>query len=173
MSTGLAASTVTPGSTAPEASLIWPAIAACARTRLGKTSTHDRTTTAVLRARILPLLIPPGIDSWPTLFLFSFFRPFSSDPFSCAHDRQLTDQCQRGIAIRRGLYRVQLPRIQNVGPARRPYLGRKTLYRHDKARPPARRPCTHRPTAGVECRRHTNRQGRVSWPSTPLRRTIR
>ena len=36
------------------------------------------------------------------LFLPTFFRP-SSDPFSCAHHRQLTDQCERGITPRRGI----------------------------------------------------------------------
>src|SRR5262249_25653775 len=44
ISTGLAASTVTPGSTPPDSSLTTPAIEACARTTLGASSTQRNTT---------------------------------------------------------------------------------------------------------------------------------
>src|ERR1043166_3024719 len=43
--TGLAASTVTPGSTPPETSLTTPAIAACAKTTAGRRSSNDRSRT--------------------------------------------------------------------------------------------------------------------------------
>ena len=58
--------------------------------RAGMTSTEDTTKTAVLRARILPLLTPPGLTRGRR-------RP-SSTPQTVvieAHHRQLTDQCQR------------------------------------------------------------------------------
>ena len=49
ISTGLAASTVTPGSTPPEASLTTPVMAACAYAAAGKSRTASRTTNERLK----------------------------------------------------------------------------------------------------------------------------
>src|SRR4029079_16373656 len=55
--TGLAASTVTPGSTAPEASFTVPAIDACANAVAGIMSRHDATNNIRARTRIAFLLM--------------------------------------------------------------------------------------------------------------------
>jgi hypothetical protein len=57
MSTGLAASTVTPGNTAPDASFTVPAIEACANSEAGTTSRHARPKTTLVRTRMLRLLM--------------------------------------------------------------------------------------------------------------------
>src|SRR5580765_2371926 len=56
MRAGLAASTVTPGSTAPDESLTLPARPACANTTEGRTSTQERTAKPIANLRILCLL---------------------------------------------------------------------------------------------------------------------
>src|SRR5687767_6534065 len=52
INTGLDASTVTPGSTAPDVSLTTPAIDACANARLGVSSVHASTNNAFVNTRI-------------------------------------------------------------------------------------------------------------------------
>src|SRR5438046_908916 len=56
ISTGLAASTVTPGRIAPDASLTTPVMAACAQTEAGKTTSE---TTPATRARSELRMRPP------------------------------------------------------------------------------------------------------------------
>src|SRR5262249_5310957 len=56
--TALATSTVTPGSTAPDASLTRPVIAACARAAAGKSNNTDRTATErATTLDLIPLLL--------------------------------------------------------------------------------------------------------------------
>src|SRR4051812_33811162 len=60
ISTGLAASIVTPGSTAPELSLTVPEIEACANTDAGSKSSHDSPTTIRCDAPMRTLLVWTG-----------------------------------------------------------------------------------------------------------------
>ena len=62
ISTSLAASTVTPGNTAPELSLTVPVSDACAYATAGIMSRHATTSTALTRTRMLP---PPAAADRP------------------------------------------------------------------------------------------------------------
>lgn len=53
INTGLAASTVTPGSTAPDVSLATPAIDACASATAGVKSVHESTRATFVNTRIV------------------------------------------------------------------------------------------------------------------------
>src|SRR5436190_5808263 len=59
ISTGLAASTVTPGRIAPDASLTTPVMAACAQTEAGR---RTKVTTPTTRARSELRMRPPDTD---------------------------------------------------------------------------------------------------------------
>src|SRR5438105_10997322 len=59
ISTGLAASTVTPGRIAPDASLTTPVMAACAQTEAGR---RTKVTTPTTRARTELRMRPPDAD---------------------------------------------------------------------------------------------------------------
>src|SRR6187401_167822 len=63
MSAGLAASTVTPGKTAPDVSRTMPAIDACAKSEWGATRTLPNTATIAASRRIESLLLTrPDLD---------------------------------------------------------------------------------------------------------------
>src|SRR5262245_25036424 len=67
MSTGLAASTVTPGSTAPEVSLTVPVIDACAKASEGSRAVQTRTTAHRSATRMCSRLLSVGSRQRPNM----------------------------------------------------------------------------------------------------------
>src|SRR5678815_3407306 len=61
ISAGLAASTVTPGSTAPDASRTTPVSDACAAATLGSSATSTPTTTAIPQLRVRNIDLSPEL----------------------------------------------------------------------------------------------------------------
>src|SRR4051812_17464636 len=91
MSAGLAASTVTPGSTAPVVSLTSPATVACAAATRGTTATSPNNRKHLATVRM--------VTSWRLAASFSY--PADDVHFSGSHDllsrgtEQCFDQCER------------------------------------------------------------------------------
>src|SRR5678816_2605546 len=75
ISAGLDASTVTPGSTAPDPSLTVPLIDACAKTAVGRQSIASTTTAHTPENRILVTLRLECLSSCRTVYLVTFSAP--------------------------------------------------------------------------------------------------
>ena len=90
--TGLATSTLTPGSTPPEASLTRPAIAACAKALVGTTSTAEQ-----MQNSFTNLCICPPVRCRP---LVTYRARYSAQLFTVnAHTRVVVKRCGRDSEI--------------------------------------------------------------------------
>src|SRR5438874_12547161 len=108
MRAGLAASTVTPGSTPPDSSLTTPAREACAQTTLGRTNAHAKTR-IVFRS-----MAPPGMEEKLAQFaceIWDRLRPLRQHAQRCLRSRG----CQRRSDGRAHfVYRIEVCRANFV-----------------------------------------------------------
>src|SRR4029077_4826627 len=116
MSAGLAASTVTPGSTAPDASFTTPLMVACADATIGSNNanTNAAPTLPILTTATLRLTWFPRID------LSSLRGPWGPAPPAHPHPDRVPrrhDAAHSGfVPLGRGHHRV--PRLPTIGPER-------------------------------------------------------